>query len=220
MDNNVTETVQNDSAPKLKNVKRMTLKRSIICSIAFIVITIILFSAQSVAYFTSSSQSDYNNIMTAKFNVTLNNNSENEFGEQVATSEYLAVMPATTYSKIVTVQNSGELSAYVRIKLDKVIDKDEADLPANWKDLIICDLKLDNPSTTDVIEGPWTYKDGYYYYNVPLKSGETTKPLFKVVTFSPAMGNQFKNTKITFTITAEAVQSDYNGDSVFDAAWK
>jgi hypothetical protein len=31
------------------------------------------------------------------------------------------------------------------------------------------------------------------------------------------MGNQFKNTKITFTITAEAVQSDFNGDNVFEA---
>lgn len=218
MDQYNIENVENtENSGKLSSVKRKTLKRSLVCALAFIVITIILFSAQTVAYFTSNVQSNMNHISTDKLDIQLLDTMINESGEQVAYTDPIVVYPATSYSKKISVNNAETLSAYVRIKLDITIDKNEQELPANWKDLIICDFNIDDTSTEDVIEGAWTYKDGYYYYNTALTSGQTTAPLFNVVTFSPAMGNQFKNTKITFTITADAVQSDFNGDNVFEA---
>ena len=62
-------------------------------------------------------------------------------------------------------------------------------------------------------------KDGYWYYNIPLKAGEITKPLFRTITFASEMDNTYQNSVITFQITANAVQKNSNGDSALDAVW-
>lgn len=67
-------------------------------------------------------------------------------------------------------------------------------------------------NTTD-----WTEKDGYYYYKEALKPGEVTAPIFTAVTFKPEMGNEYQNATATVDVSAQAVQTANNGDTVMDA---
>ena len=60
----------------------------------------------------------------------------------------------------------------------------------------------------------WTEKDGYYYYSKPLKPGEVTAPIFTAVTFKPDMGNEYQNATATVDVSAQAVQTANNGDTV------
>lgn len=64
-------------------------------------------------------------------------------------------------------------------------------------------------NTTD-----WTKKDGYYYYSKPLKPGEVTAPIFTAVTFKADMGNEYQNATATVDVSAQAVQTANNGDTV------
>ena len=68
---NIENTESTENTEKVSAVKRKALKRSIVCAIAFIVITNILFSAQTVAYFTSNVQSNMNHISTDKLDIQL-----------------------------------------------------------------------------------------------------------------------------------------------------
>lgn len=60
-------------------------------------------------------------------------------------------------------------------------------------------------------------KDGYYYYKEALKPGEVTAPIFTAVTFKPEMGNEYQNATATVDVSAQAVQTANNGDTVMDA---
>ena len=115
------------------------------------------------------------------------------------------VMPGRAVSKIVYVTNTGANDAYVRIKLDMVVElarEGEADL-----DLIKLDL-----NTTD-----WTEKDGYYYYNKVLAPGASTEPLFTEVTFDKQMGNVFQGSTVSIDVYAQATQVANNGATALEA---
>ena len=74
-------------------------------------------------------------------------------------------------------------------------------------------------ATLDYDSSRWTYgDDGYYYYNEPLAAGETTGALFRNVSFDPAMGNMYQDSKAVIKVSAQAVQVKNNGSDVFTAA--
>ena len=111
-------------------------------------------------------------------------------------------------SKIVTVKNTGENAAYVRIQVQKAISLAEGVQGDPDVSLI----------TMDFDRAGWTEKDGYYYYNEPLEPGETTTALFNNVTFAPSMGNMYQNSTATIKVNAQATQVKNNGTDVFTAA--
>lgn len=212
MNNTTNETDQDPSALlKVAKQKKKTLLRSLVSGIAFIVVTVILFSAQSLAYFTDNTTSQKNRLSSGTVEINLIEMMDHENGGQVTYTDPSSIMPATSVSKIVTVKNSGTLPVYVRIKLDKVISN-ESELPESlrgtWKELVSC-----NFNTTE-----WTYKDGYYYYDEALISGETTAALFDKVAFAASMGNDFANKTISFSVISEATQANGNGTDVFTAS--
>ena len=64
----------------------------------------------------------------------------------------------------------------------------------------------------------WTLKDGWWYYNTAIKSGEMTKPLFEEVVFSgPDMDNKYQNCTVMIDVNAQAVQTVNNGETVWEA---
>ena len=201
---------------KLNRQKKKSLRNSIFSMVAFVFITVLIFSAQTYAYFTDNSQSEKNRIASGTLEVELIEMQNTDQG-QIAYVNPVEIMPGTEVSKIVKVQNTGSLPMYVRIKIEKSINKPENELPDGWRDLIECNFNLDDESTVGVKEGLWTYRDGYYYYNEPLKPGKTTVPLFDAVSFSADMGNEFTNSTILFTVSCQATQANGNADTAMDA---
>jgi len=190
---------------EMKKAKK-SFKKSLASTVAFAVLTIVLFSAQTYAYFTSAVKDDNNKIESGILDVSLIEMTDPGTGE----TEYVnpvEIMPATSVSKIVKVKNSGDLPVFIRMKIDKSINKPENTLPDNWEDLISCDINTD----------AWTYRNGYYYYNEALESGSVTIPLFKNVYFSADMGNEFTNSQILFTVRCEATQRNGNGVDPLEA---
>ncbi|MGF0052229.1 TasA family protein [Catenibacterium mitsuokai] len=77
--------------------------------------------------------------------------------------------PGITFTKKVTVKNTGSNDCYVRVLVTF----------SNSNMEHVCSIDYNN---TDWKKND---KDGYWYYKKLLKSGETTEPLFKTVTVSP-----------------------------------
>ena len=53
--------------------------------------------------------------------------------------------------------------------------------------------------------------------NEPLAPGETTDPLFASVAFAPTMDNRYQNSTATVDVSAYAVQTANNGETVLEA---
>ena len=64
----------------------------------------------------------------------------------------------------------------------------------------------------------WVYneEDGWFYYTVPVKSGETTKNLLEKLVFESAMGTEYTNASYDLVVKMEAVQA--NADALTDSA--
>lgn len=124
----------------------------------------------------------------------------------------VSIMPGSAVSKIVSVKNLDE-PAWVRMAYTVTIrdaSGNVVELSAQQRDQII---------TIDTDTANWTYKDGWWYCNKALVTGEESKPLFTEVTFSgPEMGNTYQNCTVMIDVTAQAVQKVHNGDTVMDAA--
>ena len=177
--------------------------------IALIVVIISLMAmciGGTMAYFTADSTAT---------NVITSGNIDIDLIEMEKTDEGLkpfknkeGVMAGDQISKIVTVKNTGDNDAYVRVQVQKTITL--AGNPDGSVDLslISCDINT----------AYWTEKDGYYYYDVPLAAGEETAPLFTYVKFSNEMGNLYQGCKAQLDVNAQAVQVKNNGSTVFDAA--
>lgn len=125
-------------------------------------------------------------------------------------NEPIPVMPTVEVSKIVSVK-SVEKESWVRMRYTvTVTGADGAAIEDENMDEII----LIEPDTAK-----WTKKDGWWYYNTALETGETTKPLFETVTFSgPNMDNRYQGSTLKVTVTAQAVQKANNGTTVMNAA--
>ena len=167
--------------------------------ISLVVICAALFVTGSLAYFTAEDTA-HNVITTGNVDIQVVETMVNEDGDEVEfPGEGIdGVMPGTSVSKIVRLENIGKSDAWVRIKVDlaaKSADGSELD-----KGIV----------TPDYDTETWTYGGGYYYYNEILKPGDLTTALFENVTFDKDMGNEYKSGEISVIINAYAVQSDNN----------
>lgn len=178
--------------------------------IAAIVICLSLITGGTYAYYTTSD--------TARNVITSGSIDVNVVEQQLVNgtlqpypSQPIPVMPATTVSKIVSARST-EQAAWVRMNYTvTVYDADDKvlEVPAEELNRVIGIA----PDTTN-----WTQKDGWWYYNTAIKSGETTKPLFEEVVFSgPYMDNKYQLCTVVIDVTAQAVQQANNGKTVLEA---
>lgn len=122
------------------------------------------------------------------------------------------IMPGTVVSKTVQIQNTGANEAWIRVKVDSsIIDADGKNLALNLQDGT-------EVITYDVLDGWQPGTDGYFYYEKPVPIQMLTTPLFETVRFAPKMGNEYQNCTANIVISAQAVQTANNGDTVMDAS--
>ena len=116
---------------------------------------------------------------------------------------------ADEYSRIVRVKNTGKHPAYVRVALYLTAADSggrQTVLPENF-------------FSFDINTNDWKESEGWYYYeSTALTENEETETLMTKIIFnhkklSPAAGRQ-----LTLHIRAEAVQSENNGNNVWQAA--
>lgn len=176
--------------------------------IALIVALAAVAAVGSSAYFTA--QSTATNVITAG-NVKIDlieMSVPADGGDPVPFEDVSGVMPGASVSKIVTVKNTGDNAAWVRVSVEKAIAlKDGAE---GEVDLSLVSFDLNREF--------WTEQDGYYYYNAELKPGAETEPLFTAVSFAAEMGNMYQESTATVSVNAQATQVVHNGGSALDAA--
>jgi len=161
----------------------------------------------------NEAETAHNVITTGKVDIELVEEASTENG-MVPFEDVDGIMPTMTASKIVTVDNVGVGSAWVRIAVMKDIQLADGVEGEIDTDLIKLDIDTEN----------WIEQedDGvvYYYYAKQLAPGESTSPLFTTVTFDETMGNMYQNSKAFIDVRAEAVQVANNAETgtVLDAA--
>ena len=179
-------------------------------SLAVVLICVSILTGGTFAYF-STDDTAHNVITTHKVDVEiieqkLKNGSLVDFG-----NDKIQVMPGIKVSKIVSVKNN-EATSWIRMKYEVTMfdaDGNIKDVSAElMEDLVIIEPDIQN----------WTEKDGWWYYRNPVKTGETTSPVFEAVAFSgPEMRNEYQNCTIKINIIAQAVQKDNNRGGVLEA---
>ena len=178
----------------------MKRKLLILSALAICIATL---AAGTIAFFTAEGKA-HNVITTGGVEIAVQ-----EWADVEKTKPFedlTGVMPNTTVTKIAEIKNTGASDAWVRVKVDKnIVLKIDGVTP----DTSLVELTRNN---TD-----WMEKDGYYYYNVALKPGEVTAPIFTAVTFKADMGNEYQNATATVDVFAQAVQTANNGATVMAA---
>ena len=178
-------------------------KRLFVAALACICITAL--AGGTLAYYTAENTA-HNVITTGGIDIAVQEWADAEKTVPFPEDGVEDVMPGTEVTKIVEVKNTGSNDAYVRVKVDKSITLAGEGAPD--LDLLLLDMN----------ETDWTAgEDGYYYYNVPVKPGQVTSPLFTTVTFDTGMNNLYQNSSAEVDVTAYAVQADNNGDTVLEA---
>lgn len=165
-------------------------------------------SAGTLAYFTAEERA-HNVITTGNIDIELveTTNQTDEEGNPLPFENMDGVMPGTEASKIVQVKNTGGNTAYVRVRVDKVIELVQGTEGEANPELITLNFNTEK----------WTQQDGYFYYNETLESGEMTEPLFTTVSFAGEMDNLYQGSTVKVDVTAFAVQADNNGVGALEA---
>lgn len=184
--------MENNNIEKTVSRRRIALIAAIICIVALI-------AGGTIAYFTAE-ETAYNVITTAGVDMELHE--ETDGGLPFPDEGISGVMPGDDVTKKVYIENTGSADFYVRIAVEKKITPDTLGLEY---------IKL------DINDTDWTEKDGYYYYNKPVKPGEETTPLFTQVSFDEEMPNEYQECTVEVDVAAQCVQSKNNGETVFDA---
>ena len=121
------------------------------------------------------------------------------------------VMPGTSASKVVKIENTGPNEAWIRVKVESSI-KDANGTP------LASTLENGTPVIHfDILDGWIDGGNGYYYYSKPVAPKHFTTELLEEVTFAPQMGNEYQNCKANLVVYAQAVQTANNGSTVQDA---
>ena len=119
-------------------------------------------------------------------------------------SDPVTIMPGDVVSKQVTVENTGNSPAFLRIKLTPGVNDDA--------------LTAVDCIQMDINHTHWTEQDGYYYYNEILQPGQTTPALFTQVTFvGHKVTNEYLGKLFSLDVAVQAVQSEHNGTEPLQA---
>ena len=185
----------------------MKTKKKIILVVLVLALVIAASVGSTIAYFTAQDKA-HNVISAGIVKIEVHEWADKEKTKEFPEDGVDGVMPGNEVVKIVEVENTGSGDAWVRVKADKSIQLAEGAEGEPDTSLVVLDIDKEN----------WTEKDGWYYYNSPLKAGESTVPLFTSVTFDLSMGNAYQNSTVAVDISAQAVQTANNGSSASEAA--
>lgn len=177
--------------------------------LALITICAATIASGTIAYFTAEDRAD-NIITSGKVGIELVEKTKDLSGAEVEfpTDGITGVMPGTSASKIVSVNNTGDADAWIRVQVEmSITGKDGASLPmeltAEGATIPVLTLDID---TENWIDGG----DGFYYYKLPVAPGTSTSALFKEVYFAKEMGNEYQECSTIILVSAQAVQSANN----------
>ena len=192
-------------------------------ALSVLMICLSLVSLGTLAYF-NAEDTAHNVISSGSVNIELVEKTKGDDGKLADFPEkgIEGVMPGTSVSKIVTVKNTGESAAYIRVWVDSAIsepgDPITNPLIKNLPLTITVDGEEVDVLTMDYNTEDWTKgEDGYWYYNKALKVGESTEALFENVAFHKLMGNVYQNSKALVNVSAQATQVANNGESAVEA---
>lgn len=177
--------------------------------LSVMVICIAIAAAGTLAFFNGDATA-HNVITTGKVGITVNEYSKYDPDKRVKyENEQTGIMPGTTVDKIVVVSGEdGTADAWVRVKFTKSIQ-----LAAGKQGKV--DLGLIKLNTgANWIDG----KDGWFYYNAPVKANQEAAPALLSVQFDATMGNAYQGATATVDVLAQAVQCANNGTSAQTAS--
>lgn len=177
--------------------------------LSVMVICIAIAAAGTLAFFNGDATA-HNVITTGKVGITVNEYSKYDPNERVKyENNQTGIMPGTTVKKIVVVSGEdGTADAWVRVKFTKSIQ-----LAAGKQGKV--DLGLIKLNTgANWIDG----KDGWFYYNAPVKANQEAAPALLSVQFDATMGNTYQGATATVDVLAQAVQCANNGTSAQTAS--
>lgn len=190
-----------------------------IFALAVVVVCIAILATGTLAYYTAEDTA-HNVITTGSIDIALVEKTIDESGATVDFPEtgIHNVVPGTSVSKIVTVSNTGEGTAWIRVKVEAaIVSAEDVELPLTVTDANGSEVEV--MTYTVEAESGWILgEDGYYYYTEPVASGASTTVLFDEVAFAPEMGNEYQNCTANLIVSAEAVQVANNGKTVTEAA--
>ncbi|WP_338587230.1 BsaA family SipW-dependent biofilm matrix protein [Clostridium baratii] len=128
-----------------------------------------------------------------------------------------SMLPGTTVTKAVQVENKATYDQYIRVKLTKVWKDKDGNVIDKVGETTLNDefIELNFGKNLGVEANKWTYKDGYYYYNSIVekadatdKSGpDITSKLLESVTLSKEATSIYKNIKFDVVVDAEGIQA-------------
>lgn len=173
------------------------MKRRVL-ALALILVLSALISSGTVAYFTTQKKTN-NVITTGHIDIRLIDTGARD-------SKQITVTPLSEYSREVSVKNTGNHPAWVRIALNCAVTLSNGSVERSdeWIRLHMC-------------SADWVEQDGYYYYTKPLQPNETTPLLMDKVTFGADIDESYENSRTTLDIIAYGVQVENNGDTYLEA---
>jgi len=176
------------------------MKRKLI--LLFIIAALLsILTTGTLAYHVSYGASE--NIITTG-NIRLEVHNQTEDGSPIPDDGAMACLPGSLYSRIVTVENTGDHPLYLRVKIAKYVQ--DSNLPA--EDCLNLDLDTVN----------WIYSDGFYYYHKVLEPGEISSPIFTEVEIDGEnVDNLYLGKTLMLDVLAYGVQSENNADTILTA---
>ncbi|MDO5033718.1 MAG: SipW-dependent-type signal peptide-containing protein [Eubacteriales bacterium] len=181
--------------------------------IAVIAICLTVAITGTLAYFTAE-ETAHNVITTGGVKIALVEKTKDPAGEEIDFPQegIDGVMPGAEVSKIVSVKNTGQNEAWVRLKVDTQFKAEDGTA-------LSAEIEGVGPALTFSVHEKWNLgADGFYYYKDPLPAGESTDTLFDKVIFAPEIGNAYQNCQADIVVSAQAVQTANNGSNVGEAA--
>lgn len=178
---------------------------------AVVVICLSILASTTLAYFTDTDTAR-NVITSGGVDIAIEEWQQTESGlVPYPEDKPIAVMPATTVSKIVTVKNH-DAQSFIRVKLELTI-KDSAGV-----EMSLSAAEIENIIHLAMNMQDWILKDDWWYYGSTVNTGEATQPLMTAVEFDgPNMTNEYQNCTLEIHVYAQAVQTANNGTSAIDA---
>lgn len=174
----------------------------------------------TLAYFNAKDKA-HNVISSGKVDIELVEKTIDESGAKIDFPEegIGGAMPGTSVSKIVSVANTGETDAWIRVWVEAEIQKASgSNAGSATVDLPLKIQKVNgdyvNAISWKVNDEKWICEEENgmycYYYKEPVKGGDSTDILFETVKFAAEMGNEYQNCKVLIDVSAEAVQTANN----------
>ena len=177
-------------------------------SLAYIIVLSVVF-LYTTAYFSDSVASPQAVMQAGSFEIGIRSTRvDQSTGNAVEDNAPIPVMPATTAQKTVTVCNFGDFPAYIRFKPEVRFQLSDGLVAIDTQGLV----------GLDISDQHWIEQDGWYYYYKPLAVGSESEPVFTTVSFSAEMDDRYENSQVIVQVTVDAVQSNNNGASAFEAS--